>query len=193
MSRCTCRRYHHRVDLRQLLDVHRIPAYDDEGLFLYALRNCFAGHALYDEMSTQAGPAYFFVNFLAFAGDESLVTHDAVRRLTAFLWCIGSMLMGLVALKETRSTSAGILELLMSLSVATVVANEPGHPQAMLYVLTTASFLAICFVPARWAIVLLGSYVGIAAAIRSMLEYFSSRLACGRILTLPVRNGLYGS
>lgn len=146
--------------------------YDDEGLFLYAIHNFFAGHALYDEMATQAGPAYFLFHSLIWSDRESFVTHDNVRLLSAAMWVLGSGQMALAAYKVSRSTATACLGFLASFSVASVLTHEPSHPQALLFVVTATCYLAALCYPRRTAIVVLGALVGIAAATKINIGAF---------------------
>ena len=86
----------------------RLP-FDDEGYVLVSLRGWMGGNALYDDVYSQYGPAFFQLIGAPFRvfGNE-YVTFEAARAVTALLAAITATSLGFVAARITKSPTVGL-------------------------------------------------------------------------------------
>ena len=116
-------------------------AYDDEGYFLLALARYFRPGPLDPGTYTHYGPFYYYVQQACFRLLDLPVTHDATRLVTLLCWMASALLSGVFVYRISRSLLLGAATTLACISVASVLAHEPGHPQQVILVLLT---LASC-------------------------------------------------
>lgn len=130
--------------------------HDDEGFILISLKSFFQGKALYDQVYSSFQPAFYLLYWLLFQIWGAPLNHDNIRLVTLVLWLIGA---GLNALITYRLTSSGVLSLLVwvvSVRCLEPLANEPGHPQAVAYVLVAGvAGLLTCANSIPWRILAL--------------------------------------
>ena len=83
--------------------------FDDEGYILVSLRGWIGGHALYDDVYSQYGPAFFQIIGWPFRilGND-YVTFDAARAVTVVLGAVTALSLGLVTKRITGSGAAGL-------------------------------------------------------------------------------------
>ena len=113
----------------------------DEGYLMITIRGFLDGHALYDPLFTQYGPAFYLYEWVARGLLHIPVTHDATRWLCLFHWLVASALLGLAGRRLTGSALAGLFIFAQSVVHLNELANEPGHPQELVIVLLALGVL----------------------------------------------------
>lgn len=150
--------------------------YDDEGFILLSLKSFFQGKALYDQVYSSFQPGFYWLDWLLFRIWGASVCHDNIRVLTLFLWLLAAALNGLVTY---RLTSSGLLTLLVgivSVRCLDPFANEPGHPQALAYVLVASVAALFAFaevIPPRRFALTVGGLVGLVLLIKINVGAFT--------------------
>jgi hypothetical protein len=134
--------------------------YDDEGYFLWSVRDYVAGHFIYQLY----GPFYYELMGGVFRVLGLAVTTDSGRMITLALWLLGSLIGGLAVLGLTRNLWLGVAGQLLTFHAFSTVTAEPMHPQALIGVLlmTLAALAAYRARFPRAAATLIG---GVVAAI----------------------------
>lgn len=117
----------------------------DEGYLMISMRGFLDGHALYDEVFTQYGPAYYLLRAPLFAWLEIPLDHNWTRLLGMATWVATVLLMSAAMWRATGSRLLCWLTLLQAVVHLTDLGNEPGHPQELVALLLAA----IVFVLAR--------------------------------------------
>lgn len=107
-------------------------AYDDEGYILLSLDHYLGGGHLYTEVFSQYGPFYFFAERALFRLLQLPVNHDAGRLVTLICWLLSAGLAGYFIYKVSRNMILASAAGLAAMSLASVLANEPGHPQQVI-------------------------------------------------------------
>jgi hypothetical protein len=121
--------------------------YDDEGYILVSVREFLLGRPLYDEVFSQYGPSYFaYKHVLSLF--HGLPTQDLTRFTTLLVHMCSTGLLALTALWLTRSGIAATATFCLTTVALQVLANEPGHPQELLVLLTSLS-VAVAAGPLR--------------------------------------------
>jgi hypothetical protein len=112
-------------------------AYDDEGYVLLSLRQVSQGHALYDRVYSQYGPAFFAVQLLPVRVFGLPVTHDLFRGITLAQWILTALLAAATVWRIARTPAAGVVAFVVTFACLRVAGWEPTHPQTLcaLYVL----------------------------------------------------------
>lgn len=113
------------------------PPYDDEGYFLVTLRQFLGGHPLYDQVYTQYGPFYYWLNWLGFAPVGVLPNHDSIGCLVVGVWATCLLLNALFVQRLTGSVLLAVLALLFTFRTLFGFAFEPGHPQGLCVLMIT--------------------------------------------------------
>lgn len=106
-------------------------SYDDEGYVMVSLRQFMAGGALYDQIYSQYGPAYYWLAALFHGVTDWPVTHDVTRIKTLAVWMSVSLLAAGWLYRVTRSGVVATLGLLFVSFHLERLAMEPGHPQEL--------------------------------------------------------------
>lgn len=139
------------------------PFYDDEGFLDLSLRHFMQGRPLYDDVFTQYGPFYYLFNAAVFQGAGVPVDNDSMRLVVIGVWLTCAASAALCTLRLTGTLVIASAALALAGLRLGVLANEPGHPQALSILLvmllpTAAAF----FSPRRRAVVCasLGAIVG---------------------------------
>ena len=114
-------------------------AYDDEGFFLLALARYFRKGALDPGTYSYYGPFYYYAQQACFWLFGLPVTHDSGRFVTLLFWMAAAMLSGVFVYRLSRSLLLGAAATLSCISVASVLAHEPGHPQQEILILLTVA------------------------------------------------------
>ena len=140
--------------------------YDDEGMLIYALKNFFDGNILYDELTTQYGPGFFLINGWIMNIFRLMPTHDHTRLLSLAYWLIGSLLLAISVFRLNRNILTSAITLLISFIISSVIINEPGHPQALMYALISLFVLGITFSPKTMVFFLLGIISGLCIMVK---------------------------
>ncbi|HLH53747.1 MAG TPA: hypothetical protein VKY92_09045 [Verrucomicrobiae bacterium] len=122
--------------------------YDDEGFILISLRSFFEGKPLYDQVYSMYQPAFYVLYWLLFEGCGIPLCHDNIRLVTLVLWLMAAGLNGLITHRLTGSKLLGLLVCLITVPCLAPFANEPGHPQALAYVLVASLVALLSF--AHW-------------------------------------------
>jgi hypothetical protein len=139
-------------------------AYDDEGYFLLSLARYFRPGPLDPGTFNPYGPFYYYAQQACFRLFGLPVTHDAGRFVTLLFWMASALLAGVFVYRVSRSLLLGAAATLSCISVASVLAHEPGHPQQeILVLLTLAACLSLSIgTPRKGASLLLLGAVGAA-------------------------------
>ena len=106
--------------------------YDDEGYFLLMIKHYLDRGHLYTEVFSQYGPFYTFVQKTLFRLLQLPVTHDAGRQVTLICWLSSAVLAGYFIYKLSKNVVLASAAGLASMSLARVLADEPGHPQQVI-------------------------------------------------------------
>ena len=172
--------------------------YDDEGIFLVALRDYLAGHPLMTSFVPLYGPFYFEVYGGLFKLLGIAPTHDSGRWLTLIVWLLASVAGGLIVLRLSRSVLLALAAQLLTFVVLGALAIEPtstyGLSTLLLVALTgTATFrsarprvTAVVIGGIVMALFLIKVNLGLFAAAATGLAWAASFDAFGRRLVLPV-------
>jgi hypothetical protein len=108
--------------------------YDDEGYFLWTVRDYLGGHLVYQLY----GPFYYELMGGVFRVLGLAVTTDNGRLLTLVLWLLGSLIGGLAVLGLTRNLWLGVAGEFLTFHAFSIFTAEPMHPQALVGVLLVA-------------------------------------------------------
>lgn len=122
--------------------------YDDEGYMLISTLNYIHDGGLYTKTFSQYGPFYFYIQGIFFQLMHFPVTHDMGRVVTFIYWASSSLLAAFVVYRLCQSTFLASAAGLSMMLVGRVLANEPGHPQEVLFLLCMIA-AGLC-VPSRW-------------------------------------------
>jgi hypothetical protein len=109
--------------------------YDDEGYILLSLAHYIEHGHLYTETFSQYGPFYFYAQGIFFQLLHIPLTHDTGRLVTLIYWLTSALLAAQLIYKLSKSILLGCAAGLGCVIVASVVANEPGHPQQLVLLL----------------------------------------------------------
>ncbi|MBK7875363.1 MAG: hypothetical protein IPJ77_06375 [Planctomycetes bacterium] len=125
---------------RQAVDQRWFPTspIDDEGYVMIGLQSFLDGGALYDEVFTQYGPAWFAIVGLPLELLHLRVDHELSRTITAITWVVAAALLSLAVGRSTRSVFAGAMALATSFLALTALGVEPLHPHGVGWVLLAA-------------------------------------------------------
>lgn len=115
--------------------------YDDEGYMLLGFQHYFAGGHLYSEVASEYGPFNFFAERFLFQLLHLPVDHDAGRFVALICWLASAALAGFFTYRLSRSATLASAAGLATTLLGRVLANEPGHPQQLIFVLL---LLACC-------------------------------------------------
>jgi hypothetical protein len=137
----------------------QFQSYDDEGYLLITVKQFLEGRALYDDVYTQYGPAYYLWQQLLHGIVGMPLTHDATRIVTLGVWLFCSVLAGVPVWLLTRRLLLTAIGAAAAFFHLTQLTFEPGHPQE-LCLLGVMGAVAILV----WRLVSRGN-LGIAAAI----------------------------
>src|SRR5688572_4096071 len=135
--------------------------YDDEGDLMLWVRRFIDGRPLYEEEGLpQYGPFYYLLAKLFFTALQAPVSHDLTRLATIALWLTTAVVAAAVVYRLTASSGWSLAAGLQTVLHCRAVANEPGHPQAILIALTMAApLVAAAVTPAPRASIVLGAIV----------------------------------
>ena len=164
-------------------------AYDDEGYFLLALTRYFRPGPLDPGTYSHYGPFYYYAQQACFRLLGLPVNHDAGRLVTLLYWMASAILGGVFVYRISRSLLLGAGATLACISVASVLAHEPGHPQqVVLVLLTLASCLSLSVGgPRKGAALFLLGIVGAALVFTKINVgvFYLAALAHALICVLP--------
>lgn len=153
----------------------RFQGYDDEGFILISLKAFFQGKPLYDEIYSSFQPGFYVLHWLLFKTCGAPLCHDSIRLLTLVLWLAGAALNGLIAYRLGSSALLALLVSVVSTRCFEPFANEPGHPQALAYVLVATVVLLFTFAdslrPRSFALAI-GGLVGLILLIKINVGLF---------------------
>lgn len=159
-------------------------AYDDEGYMLTALKG-FVNHGdLYDRVFSQYGPFYYEAWGGLFSVFGISVTHDAGRTVTMVVWIVSSLLLGLAAMRMTRSLLLGLATQILVFNALGVLTNEPMHPVGIIALLLAAIVVLACLVrdhASPYAMAALGASLAALVLVKVNVGFFalvSVVLAC---------------
>jgi hypothetical protein len=107
-------------------------SYDDEGYLLLSVDHYMKGGPLYTEVFSQYGPFYFYAQGALFRLLRLPVSHDAGRLVTLICWLLSAVLAGYFIYQVTNDIVLASGAFLACTKLASVLANEPGHPQQVI-------------------------------------------------------------
>ena len=150
-------------------------AYDDEGIFLVALRDYLAGHPLMTPYVPLYGPFYYEVYGAVFKLAGIAPTHDSGRWLTLVVWLAASVAAGLAVRRLTRNPWLALGGQLVMFTGLFVLANEPTSTYGLSTLLLVA-LVAIVVRPTRpsAAAVLIGAIVAALFLIKVNVGVFAA-------------------
>jgi hypothetical protein len=119
--------------------------YDDEGYVLLSLRQYAGGGALYDQVFSQYGPAYYQVVRGFFAALGLPYTHTTGRGVVMGLWLAIGAVCAVATFRLTRSVVVALATQLLVVDALVPLRNEPLHPGGLLALLVSAVALAGSF------------------------------------------------
>jgi hypothetical protein len=105
--------------------------YDDEGYFLWTLRDYLGGHLVYQFY----GPFYYELMAGVFRVLGLEVTTDNGRIVTVVLWLLGSLIGGFAVLALTRNLWLGVAGQFLAFHALSAFTSEPMHPSGLVGVL----------------------------------------------------------
>jgi len=131
--------------------------YDDEGYFLWTVRDYLGGHLIYQLY----GPFYYELMGGVFRVLGLVVTTDNGRMITLALWLLGSLIGGLAVLGLTRNLWLGVAGQFLTFHAFFDFTSEPMHPQGLIGVLlvTLAALAAYRARFPRASVTLIGAVV----------------------------------
>jgi hypothetical protein len=121
----------------------QFAAYDDEGYVMQSVRSFLEGHALYDEVYSQYGPAYYLLQKVVYGLLGVPLTHNVVRLTTLTMWIATAVVSAGIVVRITRSLVLAAIVFIHVFVHLLPVINEPGHPQTLLG-LTVAVACFVC-------------------------------------------------
>jgi hypothetical protein len=175
--------------LGYLLMFTQYQIYDDEGIFLLALRSFVSGQALYDRIVLPYGPFYFEV-FRLLAALGVPLDHDSGRVMSLVLWSAVTLLVGVATSVFTRNLFLGAATLLVSFATSLPFASDPMHPSCLLTLLVIG-IEAIALAGAgrwsgRWPWVAIGALVAAALLTKVNVGVFAAiAVAFACVVTIP--------
>jgi hypothetical protein len=142
----------------------RFSYWDDEGTLLITLHSYFRGFALYDQMFTQYGPAYYSIFGPIFSAPGMRFDHDHARMVALCCWSISALTTALAVTAFTRNVLLGLLtQVLVFRLFVTTIGHEPMHPGVLTSILL--AFICATFaIPPRFqraAAIVLGALVAV--------------------------------
>jgi hypothetical protein len=145
--------------------------YDDEGYFLWTVRDYLGGHLIYQLY----GPFYYEVMGGVFRVLGLAVTTDNGRLITLALWLLGSLIGGLAVLGVTRNLWLGVAGEFLTFHAFSNFTSEPMHPQAVVGVLlvTLAAFAAYRARFPRASMALIGAVVAAIVLVKINVGVFA--------------------
>ena len=121
--------------------------YDDEGCLLQGLRRIVGGASLYDSVSSRYGPLYYFLRWLQFGWAGLPLTHDVVRITAVMSWIVAAIGLALAAFFGAQRGWRRVLLAVGTLALAfihlDVLKKEPGHPQEVVVLLLSFTYLFV--------------------------------------------------
>jgi len=110
--------------------------YDDEGDIMTSVKSILDGRPLYDETYAHYGPFYYLLARFAYTLTGVPVSHDVTRLATIALWLATAAVAAVLIYKLTASFAWALAAYLQTIVHCRSVCNEPGHPQAILILLS---------------------------------------------------------
>ena len=145
--------------------------FDDEGYMLVSLRGWIGGHALYDDVYSQYGPAFFQIigwPFRALGNDY--VTFDAARAVTVALGAVSALSLGVVTKRITGSGAAGLaagVGVALCAPTGLEAALHPTHLVNALIAFVLLGVVALSDRPKSWPAAL---FVGVMVALIALVK-----------------------
>lgn len=143
--------------------------YDDEGYILISLKSFFQGKPLYDEVYSSFQPGFYVLHWLLFKIWGAPLCHDSIRLLTLMFWLMAAVLNGLITYRLSSSSLLALFVSVVSVQCLRPFANEPGHPQALAYVLVASVVAILAFadsIPPRLLAAVIGGLAGLVLLIK---------------------------
>lgn len=143
---------------------------------MISLAQFLKGHALFSDVYSQYGPAYYLGGWLFYKGLGLSVSNDITRILNIAGWLITAVISSFIALRISRSFLAALLTHILVFRGMFSVANEPGHPQVFCIVLLVSAVFMVTFHtgdPRRiWPLFFAGLFGGLLAATKINLGVY---------------------
>jgi hypothetical protein len=119
----------------------QVAAYDDEGYVMQSVRSFLDGHALYNEVYSQYGPAYYLLQRIVYGLFRVPLTHDVVRLTTLAMWIATAAASAGIVVRLTRSLVLAAIVFIHVVIHLLPAINEPGHPQTLLGLIVAVACL----------------------------------------------------
>lgn len=149
-------------------------AYDDEGIFLVALRDYLAGNPLMTPYVPLYGPFYYEVYGGLFKLLGIAPAHDSGRWLTLVVWLTASVVGGLVVWRLTQKRWLALGAQIVTFTGLLALANEPTSTYALSTLLLIALVgIVVSPMRARTAALLIGATVAALCLIKVNLGVFA--------------------
>lgn len=148
--------------------------WDDEGYVMLTIRFFNEGYPLYDDVYSQYGPFFYFVNWLIFRPAGLAIGSDNIRFVTLAFWLATALVSAIVVWRLTRSALLALLTQVL-VTIHLNIADEPGHPQGLACMLAViVPLLATFYRPDRshWVWLGLGACAGLLVMTKVNLGIF---------------------
>lgn len=181
--------------------------YDDEGYIMLSLDQYLEGHALYDEVYSQYGPAWYLLQSAVHGLTGLPVTHDITRAKTVLVWLLAAALAGLIAHRITGNRAVAMAAATLGVLHLDRLVLEPGHPQELCLLVMLAGVLlltseslgvrrqmviglllgvAVMTKPNVGLLLVASATVAVCAQLRSAPQRRWSTISCGVVIALGV-------
>lgn len=131
--------------------------YDDEGYLMMTVKQYLDGGVLYDQVYTQYGAVYYFIQAIFHKISGLPVTHNVTRFTTIIFWISTALLCGIFTSKLSRSAIGGAAAYVLTFLILFRTTHESGHPQEICGFLLVLSLLLLVDKPEnRWFVARLG-------------------------------------
>ena len=121
-------------------------SYDDEGYSMISIKMFNEGNALYDQVFSTFGPAFYLYHWIVFGLAHVTVSHDAIRLLTIAHWLATALLFSLFMWRATKSGILVSLVFCQAVWHLVPLTFEPGHAQALSVTLVAMILVAATYV-----------------------------------------------
>jgi len=165
---------------------------EDEGYVLISLHENLSGGALYDDVYSQWGPAFYVLMGGVFALPGLDLDHDAGRLVTLALWTATSLLCGASLLRFSGSLAVALAGGVVAFYALTPMVFSPMHPGGLLaFLLASIVAVAVFLLRIRpsTAMFAIGGLAAAAALIKvnvGLLAIAAIAFACANTVT-PLR------
>jgi hypothetical protein len=175
--------------------------WDDMGYLLMTQRMFSAGYALYDQIYTHYGPAYYAWEHFLGSATRLPLSHDSTLLFTTFSWVAISFLCAGFVSRVTHSLFLMALTCFDIFYLLMILKNEPGHPQELCGLLLGGMLLVSSLLDsgrrAGIKLGLIGFFIGVLGMTKPNLGVYAALAGwitlCNLVAAPRVRNILFGA